>query len=138
MGGGYISCGDFLGDDKSGAPIGGILEDLVSNLADTQNSAIATELLEQLDSETDHILIEPGHASKLLPDFKHLQTYYKTLFPDLDNWWLIFEREVQQGMDNVAGKWGESIGWKIYCLADLIPACEISISTNEPVVISFD
>jgi hypothetical protein len=138
MGGGYISCGNFSGDDKSGSPITGILEDLTSNLADTQNSAMATKLLEQLDSETDHILIEPDQATKLLPDFKCLQTHYKSHYPDLDDWWLIFERETQQGLDNIAGKWGESIGWKIYCLADLIPACEISISTGEPITISFD
>jgi len=35
-------------------------------------------------------------------------------------------------------KWGEGRGWHLYCAKNLLAACEHSVVTEEPVVVSVD
>jgi hypothetical protein len=141
MGGGYISCGEFLGEDKSGSAFEGVLRGIPTILAPdaaaTFTKHVATPLLQALYVGEQEFEITPEIVGHL---FQPLTTYYAHLdqvlghphpyeAPELDR---------TRGLDMTDAKYGAGLGWQFYCTHDLLRACEISRDTGEPIVISFD
>lgn len=66
MGGGYIRCGDFSGDDKSCSAISGVFDELPSVLQEQERNEFVTNVLEPLQSQLEetgeYFLISPEVA----------------------------------------------------------------------------
>ena len=44
----------------------------------------------------------------------------------------------ESGLNPTDAKWRAGDGWRYYCAHDLLKACEISLQTNEDIIVSFD
>jgi len=140
MGGGYISCGDFLGEDKSGSAISGVFEALEPLL-----SAEASDVMERLNADVEQRFDEGEQEFRIPPPLaallvEPLERYQQELgarlghpdpaeAPDLDR---------ASGLDPIDAKWGAGDGWRYYCVHDLLQACQLSRESGQPVVVSFD
>lgn len=141
MSGGYISCGKFMGEDKSGSAISGVFTTLPECLPEEERESFILDVLdplaEMLEETEDHFLIESDLAPRMLPPVEMLYARYGEELgypepcdaPQLDE---------KRGVNSLDAKWGEGIGWQCYCLHDLKIALQTSIETGDPVSISFD
>jgi hypothetical protein len=130
MAGGNISCGSFQGEDKSGSAFEGVLNDITH---------LDGSLIEDIRSgleEAEYVLISEQQAELLLP---MLLKYRDQLISQIghENWGREVQTEEEAGMDPVAGKWGESRGWRLYCANNLIKACQASADENESICVVF-
>ena len=141
MGGGYIQCDDFCGDDKSGSAMSGVLEELPSQLPDSERDTFINELIaplqRQLDETGEYFLIPPASSKRLLPVVDSLYDNYRQRFGDADVWDAI-EQDDESGLDPIEAKWGKGAGWRYYCLTDLRAALRRSIDSDSDVCVSFD
>jgi hypothetical protein len=130
MAGGNIHCGTFEAADKSGSAFEGVIKEIRSSI-----ESIAEDFARQLD-EGEYVLISPLMAKNLI---EVLDIYLILLIKEIGNDDCHQEilREENAGMDPVDAKWGESRGWRLYCVTDLLGACRTSINENEPVCIAF-
>ena len=141
MAGGYILCGEFSGDDKSGSAISGVFDALAECVSKDERDeflkSVINPLQESLEEAQDHILIEPDVASQLVDAVDQLYEEYGSELgkPEPFNAPQIDE---DRGLDPTDAKWGKGIGWRYYCLHDLRLALRESIENGEPVVIHFD
>ena len=141
MGGGYIQCDDFSGDDKSGSAMSGVLEELPSQLPESERDAFFNELISplhcQLDETGEYFLIPPASSKRLLPVVDSLFEKYRLRFGDA-NIWDAVELDDESGLDPIEAKWGKGAGWRYYCLTDLRTALRRSIVSESDVCVSFD
>lgn len=129
MAGGEIGCGSFQGSDKSGSAFEAVLDALPLQARDWVEAA-----RQQLDS-ADFVLLEVDHAQGLLPFFKDYQTRLIAEIGHDD--WERAARDESASLDDVAAKWGAGKGWRLYCVGDLVRACEQSAVEQQPVYIAF-
>lgn|SRR5512138_1325367 len=126
MGGIYISSGSFRGGDKSGSAFEGVLDALEGN----------PDLIEEIRSgfDAEYLLISEEQAGRLLP---LLVSYMKKLISEIghDDWSKEAEAEEAAGLDATEAKWGAGRGWKLYCVTDLIRACEVGLVEHQPVAV---
>lgn len=148
MGGGYISCGDFEGDDKSASALMGVVEDLQGLLRWESESALL-DLLAGMhafvsgeavppDDWEEAIEIEADQMTALLP---YLEKYRNQLVEKAGTSDLDAAMEADQastGLDPSELKWGKGTGWRLYCVTDLLRAAEHSIAGRQSIFISFD
>lgn len=141
MGGGYIQCDDFCGDDKSGSAMSGVLGELPSQLPESERDTFVNELIaplqRQLDETGEYFLIPPASSKRLLPVVDSLYDNYRQRFGDADVWDAI-ELDDESGLDPIEAKWGKGAGWRYYCLSDLRVALRRSIDSDSDVCVSFD
>ncbi len=141
MGGGYIQCGEFFGDDKSCSAISGVFEELPLQLPENERKAFLQEVLSPIESqliETEaYFKISPGVSERLLAVVERLFAKYKEQFGDSEVWDVI-ELEDSNGVDSVDLKWGKGAGWRYYCLTDLRIALQHSIESGDDVLVHFD
>lgn len=146
MGGGYVSCGSFTGDDKSCSALLGVLDQIESlpsyspSLELQRNiGRIRTFLSGQGDAEWgDYILIAPQQAIELEPC---LQKCSRSLIAELgtsDSFEAIEKDAAVSGSDTVEAKWGKGKGWRLYCVTDLLRAIRHCRATGENICIAFD
>ncbi len=141
MSGGYIACGSFLGDDKSGSAFQGLLESIAqflsANEAEQFRATTIAPILESGYSQEQKMTIQADVVMHLAGP---LRQYYDHLghqlgyplpheAPDLDK---------KAGLDPIEAKWGKGPGWQYYCAHDLLQACDESQRIGEPIVLSFD
>ena len=141
MAGGYIVCGEFSGDDKSGSAISGVFQALPECIPQSEQDSFVESILnplaDYLEENEDHILIDADTATALLPPVDALYERYGNELglpepfdaPSLDE---------AAGLAASDAKWGQGIGWRYYCLHDLRIALRRSVKTGESVVVSFD
>ena len=130
MSGGNIHCGSFTGNDKSGSALEGVLAALSEQAGD-----IVQEIRTGLD-EGDYVLIPETRAVQLLP---LLRSYRQALISEMghEDWARETAAEESAGMDSIKAKWGAGRGWRLYCVTDLIRACEASIAQHEVICVAF-
>ena len=130
MAGGNITCGTFQTGDKSGSALEAVLDALPSQVRE-----LVDTVKQQLDTE-NFVVIEVDQAKNLLP---FLQAYQTQLVAQIghDDWVRAMQEE-ESSLDPVAAKWGAGKGWRLYCVRDLIGACENAQVEVEPVCIVFD
>lgn len=149
MGGATIQCGGFEGNDKAGSPVVSVLDHAFraefgrkrrGRLTRRIASLLGTRSTKELDETECAILevmyneegeIQPSVAARLLP---HLEAYQDALLGQL---------KVENTLEAIrphlavstAAKYGRrrDPGWHLYCLLDLVPACQMSISSGKPV-----
>lgn len=140
MGGGYISCGKWRGDDKSGSAIDGVFSALRPFFSEDtaahfdRNEALAKDGFQRGEQEFS---LPIDLAAKLI---EPLEKYYEELgkklgHPDPGD---APELDRATGMDMARAKWGEGDGWRYYCAHDLLEACRHAVNTNTPIVVGFD
>ncbi|HCF0058136.1 hypothetical protein [Pseudomonas aeruginosa] len=98
----------------------------------------AHELVENFKQQLDtaeFVLIEVEQAKSLLP---FLQVYQAHLIAEIghDDWARATQEE-ESSLETVAAKWGSGKGWRLYCVRDLVGACENAQIEMEPVCIAF-
>jgi hypothetical protein len=139
MGGGYIQCGHFSGEDKSGSALSGVFEALQSRMLPQERESWNTDFLSAIEEEAEEQTMEiRPHLIPLL--YQPLKTYYEDLGAKL-GYPIPFEApelDRQSGLDMTDAKWGAGDGWRYYCAHDLLRACEESLQTGEGIIISFD
>lgn len=141
MGGGYIRCGDFSGDDKSCSAISGVFEELPSVLPADARDGFVAEVIEplqsQLETNGEYFLISPTIAKRPLPVVETLFGQYRTKYANAEVW-DVMELDEKSGMDSIDAKWGKGAGWRYYCITDLRAGLRHSIDTRTDVCVSFD
>ena len=130
MAGGNIYCGTFESRDKSGSAFSGVLESIRPSI-----QKLALNIDEQLKDQ-EYVVFSVEQAKGLIPV---LTKYRDDLIKEIghDDFDKEIYREESEGMDPVNGKYGLSRGWKLYCVNDLIIACETSIDENQEIGIVF-
>lgn len=141
MAGGYIQCGSFMGSDKSGSAIFGLIDALPDFMPTTDRlsfmDAVIVPLRAALDECQQHILIEPNIAERLIPA---LESFKARIGQELG----VPEpvdapaKDEEAGLDPSEAKWGKGKGWQYYCAHDLLQACHVSAESREPICVSFD
>ena len=152
MGGGYIKCGDFEGEDKSGSPVHAVLSVAFRRAFGCDPSGRIVFALRGLfgrkrssfESEVESALlsvnydevgrIPPTVAAHFLPFLRDYEAEICgrlgiTAGDDIDT----FMKR------STSSKYGfmQDDGWHLYCLRDLIQACERSRDTCTVVEISW-
>ncbi|WP_236713354.1 hypothetical protein [Pseudomonas sp. Root329] len=126
---GNIICGTFQSADKSGSALEAVLDALP-----LQARELVENVKQQLDT-ADLVLIDVDQAKSLLP---FLQAYQAQLIAEIGNDdWTRATQEEESSLEPVAAKWGLGKGWRLYCVRDLIGACENALEEMEPVCIAF-
>jgi hypothetical protein len=151
VGGATVICGSFEGNDKSCSPISGVLDEaflrrfnrkpkgrllmkiaaLLGTSTSEPESLVERALLEIKYNE--EAVIPPDVAKLLLPVLKAYQDE-------------LHERSgIARDLDAITARLGDSTrakygtaqddGWHLYCLWDLVPACEKSLAEAVPVQI---
>jgi hypothetical protein len=145
MGGIYIDCGSFAGEDKSGSAILGVLEGM-QPMAGPTVRVILGQLSERvqimLQTQAPTVTeIHPNEASALLPDLRRYRAKLEQrLGPMRDPHTAIHNDRVAGdafGM-GTARKWGAGLGWQYFCVLDLERAFDTSVADQEAVVLSWD
>ena len=128
MGGLNISCGNFLGEDKSGSAFEVVLSQL-----DGVDPFVKDKLLSGFNDE-EYVLIETQISSLLV---EPLRLYRDGLIKDIghDDWLRETLLEESNGGNPTDLKWGEGRGWRLYCAENLLRACQHSAASEEPVVV---
>lgn len=123
MSGLNIHCGSFQGAEKSGSAINGVLKALPGNLRE-----LAQSIDFQFES-AEYARISVEQTVSLLPA---LVAYRHYLLEQIghDDWWKKTMEEEAAGLEPVKAKWGDGLGWRLYCVTDLIKACEASQAEN--------
>ncbi len=165
MGGGYIECADFVGEDKSGGPAVAVLSEGFrrafgrSPRIPKRESffqrilpAIFRPKLPHSSTETGLEFLAEGALARLPIDQRcdisselaaHLLPYVRQYQTEVLNR-LGIPNDIDQISDHLDGsteaKYGlkHDDGWHAYCLHDMILAFEKSCDTGEPVVLSLD
>jgi hypothetical protein len=141
MAGGYIQCGGFMGNDKSGSATSGLIDALPNFVPAADrlsfSGAVTTPLRAALDVGEDHILIEPEVADRLVQALERFnaQIGHELGFPEP---WDAPAKDEQAGLDPTEAKWGKGKGWQYYCAHDLLQACRVSVESGEAICVSFD
>jgi hypothetical protein len=135
MSGGYISCGQFMGEDKSGNAFFGLLEDHEEVVSEEERQrweeAFAEPLRWQMDAQDEDEA----------PLFRIDKTMMETVVTPLTRY---YERQTERlgnpdpmdapNLDD--GRDGE--GWKYYCAYGLLRAWQECQKTGKDVVVHFD
>jgi hypothetical protein len=137
MSGGNIMCGEFVGNDKSGSALSGVLDNLLELAKKEKLIEVIRQLQSSMEEGEDHLLIDPELAAILLPAVNAYHKKLKTELGDVDPASII-ELDDTDDVDPVEAKWGTGKGWQFYCTTDLIKALKESKKIEEPVVIVFD
>jgi hypothetical protein len=140
MSGGYISCADFEGEDKSGSAMEGVLQGIVDRLPPKEADAFKREVVDVIKATLgpdSGVRVERPIAELLLPP---LRAYYLALdeklgHPEPSE---AIDLDAAAGLDPIEAKYGAGEGWRFYCAADLLKACEISRRTGQPITVTFD
>ena len=139
MGGGYIECGTFLGEDKSGSAIEAVFEAIASTLPTDERGHWEREFVQALGTSPDGtgFSIESPLVRLLVAP---LRKYYEYLGAKLGypNPYEAPSLDAKSGLDSTEAKWGAGDGWRYYCAHDLLRACEVSLQTGEDIIVSFD
>src|SRR5687767_12921583 len=121
MGGGYISCGEFMGDDKSGSAFEGVLRGIPIVLTAEEGTAfseqVAAPLLQALHEGGEQFEISPEMVSHLLQPLTRYHAHLDETLghphpydaPELDR---------ERGLDMTDAKYGDGPGWQFYCTHD--------------------
>lgn len=128
MSGLNISCADIHAGDQAGTAF----ERVLSELPDISNET-RQQLMSGFD-EGEHTLIDSADAANLIPS---LRIYRDQLIAEIghDDALLEMGREERSGVCSIKLKWGEGRGSRLYCAANLLAACERSVSAQQPVLI---
>jgi hypothetical protein len=148
VGGGYISCGDFEGDDKSGSALLGVVEDLQTLLRRESDSALG-DLLAGMhafvsgeaappDDWEDKIEITADQMAALLPYLKKCRDHLVENSGTSDPGKAMEAEQAASGSNSSELKWGKGTGWRLYCVTDLLGAAEHAMANQQSVFISFD
>jgi hypothetical protein len=145
LGGIYIDCGSFSGEDKSGSAILGVLEGM-QPMADPTVRVILAHLSERvqimLQTQAPTVTeIHPNDASALLPDLRRYRAKLeKRLGPIRDPHTAINNDRVEGEAfgRGTARKWGAGLGWQYFCVLDLERAFDTSAAEQVAVVLSWD
>lgn len=141
MAGGYIQSGAFMGNDKSGSAISGVLDALAEFTPVAGRSifveTVISPLREALNGCQAHILIEASLAERLIPA---LEAFNARIGEELGypKPWEAPQKDNEAGLDPIEAKWCKGKGWQYYCSHDLLQACRVSAESREPICVSFD
>jgi hypothetical protein len=135
MSGGYFSCGNWMGDDKTGSAFFEVLdnlEDVVTSeerpLWDAEFAAPLRAQLDELDEDEPPFMELSRQMMDVLvpPARRYFQLLNERLgHPDPDTWPEIGERKT-------------GAGWELMCLEDLFRAYDACCKSNESVTVHFD
>jgi hypothetical protein len=147
LGGIYIDCGTFAGEDKSGSAILGVLEGM-QLMADTATRAVLEQLIEQvevmLQTNTPTVQISPNDALVLLSDVRRYRAKLEQRLGSIRDPHIAIHNDVVEGEGVEMGsvrkysRYGAGLGWQYFCVLDLEPAFEKSIADQNSVVLSWD
>jgi hypothetical protein len=149
MGGATILCGDYEGGDKAGSPIASVLDQayvaafgvkrrgklgrnfarLLGRTTAPEQDAVEQSILEVMYNEEGEI---PSSVAQLL--LPHLRAYQSSLLQRcaIEN----TPDAIQKIMTpSTSAKYGRKFdaGWHLYCLHDLVAACEKSAVSGTPI-----
>ena len=148
MGGIYIDCGTFAGEDKSGSAILGVLEGM-QPMADTATRAVLAQLCEKvtvmLQTQTPTVTqISPNDALTLLPDVRRYRVKLEQRLGSIRNPHIAIHNDgvegegIEMGSVRKYSRYGAGLGWQYFCVLDLERAFEKSIADQNSVVLSWD
>ncbi len=139
MGGVYVSCGAFSGEDKSCSAISGVVEEILP-LASASERVLLAPIIEWLEVGPDHVVIEADTARGLLSLIvRYREIIEARIAPVRDPFeQMNKDHEDDPTLDVTEAKYGKGLGWKYYCVLDLEKAIRVACATGEPVALVQD
>jgi hypothetical protein len=139
MGGIYISCGSFRGEDKSASSIEAVLREL-GVLEGALIKPLVDDIGRRFDGPADYAIIDTEEAERLLPFVRVYRAGMEERIAPLRDPWdqIAKDHSDDPGLDATDAKCGKSLGWRYYCSIDLEKACEASIAGREPIILNWD
>jgi hypothetical protein len=136
MSGINIYCGSFEGDDKSGSAVEGVLNGIEEMASAPQRAAIGAIKEGLLDEEMDHLLIEPADARLLLPILREYAARVdgELAVPGDPFDQMARDERALPGRETDL-KYGEGLGWRAWCVRDLLKAFETADAESEEVAL---
>jgi hypothetical protein len=135
MGGISVSCGSFSGVDKSCSAFEGVLRGMDEMGTELERSVIA-RINVSLQHANDYILIDPADARALLPLLRRYAARVDSQlaipgdpFDQMDR-----DSRASPGRE-VDLKYGEGLGWRAWCVLDLLRAFETADAESEEVAL---
>lgn len=145
MAGGYITCGDFEGDDKSGSALLGVIADLQALLrweSEPELNALLSKMHSFVSGEGEQPAEWDEGIELSAIEIKSLAPYLKKCRELLISQVGPDDSDLNKAMDEESktsdAKWGGGAGWRLYCCNDLLTAAMHSTATQESVHITFD
>jgi hypothetical protein len=135
MGGINVHCGSFSGDDKSCSAFKGVLRGMDEMGTELERSVIA-RINTALDQANDYILIEPADARTLLPLLRRFAARVDSQLAIPGDPFDQMDRDARAcpgGEVNL--KYGEGLGWRAWCVRDLLRAFEVADTESEEVAL---
>lgn len=129
MAGINIYCGSFAGADKSGSAFEAVFAELAA-ISSPDIGEVIERLMSMLEVARDFLLIDPDDARLLLPALrKQAEILWATASAGTAIAQMIADEEsAGRRLDP-----SESLGWKLYCIDDLITACGTSATEGESI-----
>ena len=122
MGGLYVQCAEYGGDDKSMSAISGVLTAVAESLSGGDRAAFELAFAPLIAGDIDEEGVTLGAQHVALLEAP-LQAYYEALGEKLGHPepWEAPELDV----GSVDAKYGAGDGWRFYCAHDLLQACQV-------------
>ena len=135
MSGGYVSCGSWLGDDKSCSAFLPLLDSLEEVVAESERAEWETKVVAPLRTQLDATDADDMPFLRLNPDTMECLGRVARRY---------VEQQIGRGVapepdeSFSADGWRSGPGWRLYCATDLVTASEKAQSSGNEVVIHFD
>ncbi len=141
MGGVYIQCGSFLGNDKSGSAIEGLLDELLP-LASAAQQVVLEQIRVALDGEPDgdYGRVASADAAALISLLEAYIADIQGRYGPIADPFELIDRDFAENpsLDQTAAKYRDSRGWRLYCATDLAEACKTARQESEDVILTWD
>lgn len=139
MGGIYVRCGSFEGEDKSCSPIQAVIEDLTEEASGPEREALS-RIESLLNESSDDIVIDTNEAELLTSLVNRYRARIAARIAPISDPFEQIEKDYRDNpdLDPTEAKYGKSLGWKYLCVLDLERAFAVSAEEAEPVIISSD
>jgi hypothetical protein len=135
MGGINIHCGSFSGEDKSGSAFEGVLAAMAA-LASGHEAKIIAQIQAAFDGAADHLLIPDYDARDLLPLVRKCRAELEAeIGPAVDAFEQIARDETETTLSPTDLKYSAGLGWRYYCVSNLLRAFEIADQESQPVAL---
>ncbi len=141
MGGVYIQCGSFIGSDKSGSAIEGLVDELLP-LADLPQQRALERVRAALDAEPDgdYGRVPQADAVNLIALLESYVADIHRRHGPIAHPFELINRDFAENpsLDPGAAKYGQSRGWRLYCATDLAEACKVAAQEGEDIILTWD
>lgn len=135
MSGGYVSCGRWMGEDKSCSGFMPLLDLLETLVRDDERAYWEAELATPLRSQFDSTPEDDMPYVTLTPPMMECLAKFVRRYVEIE---LAKGVAPEPDTSDDGSGWRAGPGWRLYCAVDLVRAQEESAASGHDVIIHYD